>query len=142
MINEGRLEIQHPPRFGSPRLLLDAKVLASAGKKDILLSFASEGICTVHWSNVILDEIYKANMQIFTKRSIDSRIADIKTQNSLNQIIKKFRSSTQMIRSSEFELMNSSPGPNDNHVFVVAIKRQVHYVVTENVRYFPKKNCE
>ena len=140
MISEARPELHHPIRFGPPRFLLDANVLASAAKRDILLSFASEGICTVHWSNVILDETYKALMQIFTKRSIDSRIADIRTHNSLNRIITKFPSSTLTIRPSEFEQMNSLPDPNDNHVLVAAIRRQVHYIVTENVRDFPNKN--
>ena len=79
-------------------------------------------------------------MQIFTKRSIDFRIADIKTQNSLKRITKKLLSSTQMLRPSEFELMSYLPNPNDKHVVVVAIKRQIHYIVTENVKDSPMKN--
>lgn len=79
MIREFQPDLSSQNSFGSPRLLLDANVLASAVKRDILLSLASEGILNVHWLNVILEETYNTLIHIFTRIAMDTRVADQKS---------------------------------------------------------------
>lgn len=63
-------------------------------------------------------------------------------QKYLNRIRKQFSNSTKIIDTLESITQSSLPDPNDNPVLLAAIKRQVHYIVTENTKDFPQKNLK
>ena len=135
MTNEiGNLEDDIRLRF--PTLLVDANVLASAVKRDIIFSFASAKLFRVTWSEEILKETQNALAQIFQRRGIEVELANDRAFNAVNKIVVRFPNSSVNIAPNtvpEYEL----PDENDWHVIVAAIHWNADFIVTENLKDFP-----
>ena len=122
--------------LGFPTLLVDANVLASAVKRDIIFSFASANLFTVTWSEEILKETQNALAQIFHRRGIEIELANDRAFNAVNKIVGTFPDSSANITPNtvpEYEL----PDENDWHVMFAAIYWNADFIVTEDVKDFP-----
>ena len=118
--------------------LIDANVLFSVVKREIILSMALDGLIEVRWSEAILDEMKKALHRYFIKKHGNVLEA---TRNSLrvyNWVTNKFPTSLV-----EGDLPTSAnlielPDPADAHVVRSAILCKANVIVTDNVRHFPQ----
>lgn len=115
--------------------LLDACVLASPLKRNILLSLAEAEFFRPRWSARILDE---------TERAIERLLAE---KGAMGVAEKATRARAAMERAFEdamvtgFEHLEESftslPDPDDRHVVAAAMKTRASIIVTDNVKDFP-----
>ena len=122
-----------------PRIVLDANVLASAVRRDIILRFASFALLDVHWSPLILDETYRALLTIRKKTGESDELSRIKSIRVIEQIKERFPSSSVAPSGAKTIQKIELPDPNDTHVVETAIRVEARYIVTENLRDFPNE---
>ncbi len=117
--------------------LVDANVLFSVVKREIIVSMALDGLLNIRWSEKILDEMREALHKLFVKKYANVLEA---TRNSLrvyNSIRVSFPS---FLVSEDFSSQVSQqilPNPVDVHVLQAAIYCNADVIVTDNVRHFP-----
>ena len=126
--------------YSRRRIVLDANVLASAVKRDIILRFASSKLFKVHWSPLILDETYRALLTIRKKTGENDELSRIKSIRVIEQIKERFPSSSVAPSDAKTIQKIELPDPNDIHVVETAIRVKARYIVTENLRDFPNEN--
>lgn len=111
-------------------VVLDACVLYPAPIRDILLSFASEGLLTPKWSDIIQDEWTRnllINREDLNKKQLDSTIKAMNTA---------FPDSN--VENFEHLIPNLSlPDRDDRHVLACAIKCKADLITTFNLKDFP-----
>jgi len=112
-------------------VVYDACVLYSASLRDLLLHIAKVKLVRPHWSNEIHEEWIQSllrNRPDLNRESLQRtrRRMDAEFENSLT-------------RNYEFLLpMLTLPDPKDRHVLAVAIQKKAKYIVTFNLKDFPK----
>lgn len=118
--------------------LADACVLASALKRNMLLSFAEAEFYRIRWSKRILDETERAIEKLLKRREIPNPKKVAKLQRA--RICAAFEDSSV----EGFELLEPTlVGINekDQHVLAAAIKTSASVIVTDNLRDFPTDYC-
>lgn len=113
-------------------VVLDACVLYPAPIRDILLSFASEGLYIVKWSNIIQNEW----LHNLLKKRIDIK------QEQLLQTINAMNLAFPDANVVNFENLIPSiqlRDKDDRHVVACAIRCNANSIVTFNIKDFPKK---
>ena len=123
-----------------PRIVLDANVLASAVRRDIILRFAKFGLVDVHWSPLILEETYRALLTIRKKTGENDEQSQIKSKRVIEKIKEQFPLSSAAPSDSKTIPQIELPDPDDTHVVETAIHVKARYIVTENLRDFPNEN--
>jgi len=112
-------------------VVLDACVLYSASLRDFLLRLADAGLFDPYWSEEIQNEWTRSLLQ---KRSssIWEKLERTRREMSShfpNGLVQGYESITPTL---------TLPDPKDRHVLAVAIHVEAEYIVTFNLRDFPK----
>lgn len=111
-------------------VVLDACVLYGAYTRDLLLTFAHEGLYIGNWSERILEE-YSRNL---SKNRPDLQE---KIERTLRIIKESFPDS--LVEGYErLEKALTLPDPDDRHVLAAAIHSESQYIVTNNLKDFPE----
>lgn len=118
--------------------LADACVLASALKRNMLLSLAEAEFYRVRWSHKIMDETERTIEKLLRRRGV------------INPKEGSQRQRTNMCNAFEeasvegFELLEPAlVGINekDRHVLAAAIKTSASVIITDNLKDFPSEYC-
>lgn len=111
-------------------VVLDACVLYPAPIRDLLLSFAAEGLFTPKWSDLIQEE--------WTRNLLANRLDLSKAV--LDQSINAMNSAFLDSNVSSFEDLIPSfhlPDLNDRHVLACAVRSKADLITTFNLKDFP-----
>ena len=115
-------------------VVLDACVLYGAYTRDLLLTFAYEGLYIGNWSEKILEE-YAGNLNKNRPDLLE------KTERTLNIIKESFPDS--IVEGYEhLEQSLTLPDPDDRHVLAAAIHSESQYIVTNNLKDFPGNHLD
>ncbi len=115
-------------------VLLDANVLYPFRKRDILLTFAEQGLFRARFSDEILAE-WTRNL-IADKPSLE---------HSINQQLEAIRDNFEECLITGYQPLIAElelPDQDDRHVLAAAIKCSAQVIVTENKKDFPKSVLE
>ncbi len=110
-------------------VVFDANVLYPFRWRDILLTFAYEGLCRARWTDQIIDEFVERLIE--NKPTLKDSILSQKTK-----IQEDFDECYVCGYSSLIDSLEL-PDPKDRHVLAAAIKCSAQLIVTENIRDFP-----
>ena len=121
----------------TPRLtaLLDANVLYPAPLRDLMLTFAAEGLYRVKWTDRIQEEWAR---NLLRKRP-DLQASNL--QYTIEQMSRAFPDAN-IVDFQELESSLTLPDPDDRHVLAAAIKGGVDVIATFNLKDFPAKYLE
>lgn len=125
-----------PDRFTA---LADANVLASALKRNMLLSFAEREIYRLRWSATIMAETERTIVKLLKRK--DHHEPEAIAARQCKRMCVAFEDA--MVEGYE-PLEKAVPFINakDRHVLAAAIKTGASVIVTDNVRDFPDDLCE
>ena len=118
--------------------MIDANVLFSVVKREIIVSMALARLIDVRWSEAIPDEMKTALHALFFKKHGNILEA---TRNSLRVYnwIKNAVPEALVVGDISFPSnLDELPDPNDVHVLQSAILCNADVIVTDNIRHFPE----
>jgi len=119
-------------------VFIDACTLASALKRNLLLTLAEAEFFRVRWSVQVLDETQRAIATILTDKGYQPADAEDRAARARHAMATAFEEAVV----SDFQDLLSScaglPDPDDVHVLAAAMKTQAATIVTENLKDFPK----
>ena len=115
---------------------VDACTLASALKRNLLLTLAEAEFFRVRWSEPVLAETQTAIQNFFeNKGEEDAAARAVRARTSMETAFEE-----AMV--SDFEkflsVCEGLPDPNDAHVVAAAVKTQAAMIVTDNLKHFPQ----
>ncbi len=119
-------------------VLVDANILASALKRNILLSFAREEFFRVRWSNKIMAETERTIEKLLRRRK------NPEPQKNAARQCKNMCTAFEEASVEGFEVLEQtleSINAKDRHVLAAAIKTCASVIVTDNLKDFPKDYC-
>ena len=117
--------------------VIDACVLCSALKRNLILSLAEAELCRVRWSDEIMDETEKAIGIILTKRDCKDVFKHaIQARAAMNQAFVEANVTGYKHHGNG---IGKLPDEGDRHVIAAAIKSKADIIVTENLKDFPRK---
>jgi len=115
--------------------LLDACVLASPLKRNLLLSLAEAAFFRPRWSERIMGETERAIEKLMTDKGFENPTAD--AARARNAMERAFEDA--MVTG--FENLEAGfgdlPDAGDRHVLAAAVKTRASIIVTDNLRDFP-----
>lgn len=118
--------------------LVDACVLASALKRNLLLSFAQSEFYRVRWSTTILDETEKTITKLLSRKNHPDPNAGAKRQRT-NMCTAFEEATVEGFHAIEQTLTGINE--KDRHVLAAAIKTGAAVIVTDNLKDFPVDRC-
>ncbi|MFK8029851.1 MAG: PIN domain-containing protein [Gammaproteobacteria bacterium] len=117
--------------------VIDACVLCSPLKRNIVASFAEAGLFHIRWSDEIMDETEKAISIVAAKHSHKNiAVYAGSIRSLLNQA---FKEATVSGYDSLGKTIGKVPDEGDRHVMAAALKAKAEFIVTENLRDFPRR---
>lgn len=117
--------------------VIDACVLCSPLKRNLILSLAEAELFRVRWSDEILDETEKSITTMLEKKDfLDAAERALQARTIMNQA---FIEATVGDYERIGENIGKLPDEGDRHVIAAAIKSKADVIVTENLKDFPKK---
>lgn len=108
----------------------DANVLYPSLLRDLLIRIAIAGAVRAHWTEHILDEVFR-NLRT-NRPDLDVDALD-RTRTLMNEALRDARVTGFEYLIDELEL----PDPNDRHVLAAAIHARASVIVTANLKDFP-----
>lgn len=118
--------------------LADACVLASALKRNMLLSFAEAEFYRVRWSERIMDETERTIEKLLRRRGAPAPKKSAKRQRE-NMCAAFEEASVESYEMLEPALKGINE--KDRHVLAAAIKTSASVIVTDNLKDFPVEVC-
>ncbi len=118
--------------------LADACVLASALKRNMLLSFAQAEFFRVRWSGKIMDETERTIAKLLERKGFDDPQSGAKRQRA-NMCSAFEEASVDDYIALEASL--TSINEKDRHVLAAAIRTGASVIVTDNLKDFPRETC-
>lgn len=124
------------------RYVLDANILFSLPKRDLILSLARSGLLQTRWIKRILEEtrlalekrfLQKNGNQLRSRRNALMTVKNIDLFNPDSLIEGDFSTPPNYIKL---------PDVSDTHVLYAAIKCQTDCIITDNLRDFPQSYLE
>lgn len=120
--------------------VVDACSLASALKRNLLLTLAEADFFRLRWSSIILDETQRAIERILSAKSVaDAAERAARARANMERAF-------QEALVTDFEALmpacQTLPDKDDAHVIAAALKSQASMIVTENVSDFPASILE
>lgn len=118
--------------------LADACVLASAIKRNMLLSFAQAEFYRIRWSYKIMDETERTIAKLLERKGNSEPQKNAKLQRT--RMCDAFEESSV----EAFEILEpslSEINEKDRHVLAAAIKTCASVIVTDNLKDFPEEYC-
>ncbi|GAA3707410.1 hypothetical protein GCM10022204_26650 [Microlunatus aurantiacus] len=116
--------------------VLDTCVLWPSLQRDILVSFAIEGIYRPLWSSAILDELEICETAKLVKRGTPSQDADLNAQNLIKELRRNF-DDAEVEGWEKLEGTFGLPDAKDEHVVAAAVVGGAGAIVTSNLKDFP-----
>ena len=116
--------------------VVDACVLCSPLKRNLILSLAEAELFRVRWSDEILDETEKAIEIVLDK--LECKDAADRASRARAAMNKAFVEATVTQYESMGKGIGKLPDEGDRHVIAAAIKSKADIIVTENLKDFPK----
>jgi hypothetical protein len=116
--------------------LLDTCVLWPSLQRDVLLSFAVEGLYRPVWSSAILEELKYSEERKLIRRGAEPTDARRRAQ----RLITTMRSAFDDAEADGWQSLEGSyglPDPDDEHVVAAAVVGGAGVIVTSNLRHFP-----
>ena len=124
------------------RYVLDANVLFSLPKRDLILSLARSGLLQARWTVRILEETRLA----LEKRFLQKNRNQLRSRRNALMTVKNIDSfNPDALIEGDFSTPPSYinlPDTGDNHVLYAAIICQADCIITDNLRDFPKSYLE
>ena len=117
--------------------LIDANVLASAPKRDLILTLARAEMYRFRWSARILAETQSALAEMFEAKGSTPEIANQKADSTLQAMQSAFPEAMIDGDFNHVPVYEGLPDADDNHVMHAAIRCQASMLVTDNVKDFP-----
>lgn len=117
--------------------LLDANVLVSAPKRDLILTLARAEMFRFRWTDRILQETEAALVSVFSSRGISEEEAKARASNTCAKMAEAFPEAMIDGNFNEVPAYPSLPDPKDHHVLHAAIRCKASMIVTENSSDFP-----
>jgi hypothetical protein len=114
---------------------LDACSLASALKRNLLLSLAEAEFFRLRWSTRVLDETEAAIEEILRGKGFDDATARAKQARASMEAA--FEDAMVTDVDNFLPVAAGVPDPADHHVVAAAAKTQAAMIVTENLKDFP-----
>lgn len=116
--------------------IVDACSLASALKRNLLLTLAEAEFYRLRWSAPILDETERAIERILTGKGVPDASDRAKKART------NMETAFEEARVADFDALlpacSGLPDPKDAHVVAAALKTQAAMIVTENQKDFPE----
>lgn len=116
---------------------VDACTLASALKRNLLLTLAEAEFVRLRWSATILDETQKAIEKILADKDVaDATVRASRARASMEAAFEE----AMVVDFDQFlSACAGLPDENDAHVVAAALKTQAAVIVTDNLRDFPEE---
>ena len=113
--------------------IYDASVLYPAPLRDFLMWLALTDLFKARWTNQIHDEWIRSVL----KKRPDLTLKQLnRTKNLMNANVRDCLVTGYESQNIEFEL----PDPGDIHVLAAAIKCKANFIITFNLKDFPKES--
>ncbi len=109
-------------------IIVDACVLHSVLKRNIIMSLAQEGLFRPRWSQKILDEFENSLKARFDKTMAKQQ----------REILENVFPEALVAVDAHIETALTLPDKNDRHVLAAAIKVRAGLIVTDNLKDFPQ----
>jgi len=117
--------------------LLDACVLVSAPRRDLLLTLAEAEFFRVRWSRNIISETQSALRNIFAERDVGDH--DARAARAVAAMQAAFPEALVDDQEGLEPLTFGLPDANDEHVLAAAVQTQAQAIVTDNLADFPAR---
>ncbi|MBK5264705.1 MAG: PIN domain-containing protein [Alphaproteobacteria bacterium] len=118
---------------------IDACTLASALRRNLLLTLAEAEFFRVRWSAQVLDETERAIETILTGKDYDSADARDRAERARRAMETAFEEALVDDYEDLTCACDGMPDHKDIHVLAAALKTQAATIVTENLKNFPEK---
>jgi hypothetical protein len=115
--------------------LIDACVLVSAPRRDLLLTLAEAEFFRVRWSRNIISETQSALRNIFAERDFQDH--DARAARAVAAMQTAFPEALVDDQEGLEPLTFGLPDANDEHVLSAAVQTQAQAIVTDNLADFP-----
>jgi hypothetical protein len=115
--------------------LIDACVLVSAPRRDLLLTLAEAEFFRVRWSRNIISETQSALRNIFAERDFQDH--DARAARAIAAMQTAFPEALVDDQEGLQQLTFGLPDANDEHVLSAAVQTQAQAIVTDNLADFP-----
>lgn len=116
---------------------IDACTLASAYKRNLLLSLAEAEFFRVRWSAEVLEETAAAIAKILETKGQSADEARATASRQIGAMRSAFAEAEIFEYAPFISVGASLPDPGDAHVLAAALKAQASVIVTENLKDFP-----
>jgi hypothetical protein len=118
--------------------LLDTCTLWPSLRRDVLLSFAAEGLYRPLWSTTVLEELQDAETQKLIRRGISPDAAELRAVKLIANMRHTFDDSeVPEVSYQALEGTFGLPDAHDEHVVAAATVGGAGVIVTENLKDFP-----
>ena len=117
--------------------VIDACVLCSPLKRNLILSLAEAELFRVRWSDEIMDETEKAITTILEKKDYEDAAERASQARRIMNLA--FTDATVGDYERVGKEIGKLPDEGDRHVIAAAIKSKADIIVTENLKDFPRK---
>lgn len=117
---------------------IDACTLASALRRNLLLTLAEAEFFRVRWSVQVLDETQRAIEKILTDKGHDPDDAKDRAGRARQAMEAAFEEAIVEDFQDLLCACDGLPDPGDVHVLAAALKTQAATIVTENLKDFPE----
>lgn len=117
--------------------LIDANVLASAPKRDLILTLARAEMYRFRWSGRILAETQSALTLMFEAKDFDKDIATARALATIEAMKAAFPEAMIDGDFNQTPTYDGLPDADDHHVLHGAIRCQASMLVTDNIKDFP-----
>lgn len=115
--------------------LIDACVLVSAPRRDLLLTLAEAEFFRLRWSRNIISETQSALRRIFAERDFQDH--DARAARAVAAMQAAFPEALVDDQEGLKPLTFGLPDANDEHVLSAAVQTQAQAIVTDNLADFP-----
>lgn len=119
---------------------VDACVLASALKRDLILSLAQAELYRVRWSPRVIDETEQAIARMLVDRGVPD--ATERAGRACAAMTRAFDDAMVKGYEAVQRGLPALPDPGDAHVLAAAVKTRADIIVTDNLKDFPAELLE
>lgn len=116
---------------------IDACTLASALRRNLLLTLAEAEFFRVRWSVAVLDETERAIRRILEAKGYEPADAQDRATRARSAMEAAFEEAVVDEYDDLICACSGLPDPKDVHVLAAALKTQAATIVTENLKDFP-----
>lgn len=122
--------------------VIDANVLVSAPKRDLIFTLARAEMYRFRWTERILTETETALVSVFSERGLSAEEATARAAASCRAMREAFPEAMIPGRFDQVPPYPDFPDSEDHHIVHAAILSRASMIVTENLKHFPEPALE